>query len=79
MEEEQSGKLSCRNVCDFTSYSCGCATLPIIFIISLTPALVTLYISEWVKIWMGQDAPEKTNFYYPVIFTILALTLMCLA
>ena len=53
-EEENSGKLNCRNMCKFTSYSCGCATLPLILVVSLAPARVTLYISEWIKIWMGQ-------------------------
>ena len=63
--------MSCRDVCKYSSYSCGKLTIPLIVFFTCIPTLLSLYFSQWIRIWVAQSTEERLNPYYRNMFVLI--------
>lgn len=45
----------------FLKYSCGCCALVLLVITSILPALMNLFLSEWVRRWVQVSETQATS------------------
>ena len=67
-EEKKQGGLTCKDLCAYSWFSCGCFTIPFILLASTIPALLYLYISEWLRTWVRQGDEEQQKSFYRNVF-----------
>ena len=79
--EGDSVDFSCRNFLRFLRYSLGHFTIPILIIASVLPALLNLYVSEWLRVWVAQPEssqllPFYRNMFMLIVGAFLGMTLL---